>query len=126
MSEGSDLSDLFANFPFEYRSIEATFQANGTVTTEIIDKDGASYVTSGTWVADSSTSPASIQLQQVEPYQASLVGIFEVRGDTLTYEVVQVQPDYGYLPPTPESGFGTTSGSGLTQGINVQTYERAR
>jgi len=126
VSEGSDLSDLFAGFPFEYRSIEASFRADGTVVTEIVDKDGASYITSGTYTIDATTTPASINLQQVEPYQAVLVGIYQVSGAELTYEVVQVQPDYGYIPPTPDSGFGSTAGPSLSPGINVQTYERAR
>jgi len=126
VSEGSDLSDLFSGFPFEYQSIEASFRADGTVVTEIVDKDGASYITSGTYTIDASTTPASINLQQVEPYQAVLVGIYQVSGAELTYEVVQVQPDYGYIPPTPESGFGSTAGPSLSPGINVQTYERAR
>ena len=87
VSEGSDLSDLFAGFPFEYRSIEASFRADGTVVTEIVDKDGASYITSGTYTIDATTTPASINLQQVEPYQAVLVGIYQVSGAELTYEV---------------------------------------
>jgi hypothetical protein len=126
VSEGSDLSDLFAAFPFEYQSIEATFRADGVVNTEIIDGDGVRYVTTGTYTADAATTPGAILLQQVEPYEATLSGIYQVRGDELTYEVVQVSPDYGFIPPTPESGFGTTAGPSLSPGINVQTFERAR
>ena len=42
----------------------------------------------------------------------------------MTYEVVQTVPDYGYTPPTPTSGFGTTSGPGVSAGDNVQIYRR--
>jgi len=126
VSEGSDLSDLFAAFPFEYQSIEAGFRADGVVNTEIVDGDGVRYVTTGTYQIDTSTTPASIVLQQIEPYQATLAGIYQVTGDVLTYEVVQIQPDYGFIPPTPASGFGTTAGPSLSAGINVQTYERSR
>ena len=52
------------------------------------------------------------------------MGIYEVDGNTLTYEVVQVDPDYGFTPPTPESGFGSTGGPNMTEGINVQVYRR--
>lgn len=124
VSEGSDISPLFANLPFSYTMIVATFRADGTVVTDIEDKDGATYVTSGTWEADNATVPASIVLVQVEPYAGRLEGIFQVDGDELTYEVVQVEPDYGYVPPTPANGFGSTSGPSLTPGINVQTYVR--
>lgn len=124
ISEGSDISPLFSNLPFSYVHIEALFRADGTVTTDIEDDNGASYVTSGTYVIDDSTDPASIVLQQIEPYDGRLEGIFRVVGDELTYEVVQVEPDYGYVPPTPAAGFGSTSGPSLTPGINVQTYVR--
>jgi hypothetical protein len=124
ISEGSDISPLFANLPFSYERIQATFRDDGTVTTDIVDADGASYVTSGTWSLNRATEPAVIVLQQTEPYEGVLEGIVRVSGDELTYEVVQVQPDYGYVPPSPEAGFGSTSGPNLSPGVNVQTYVR--
>lgn len=124
ISEGSDISDLFAGLPFFYVSVEATFRADGSVSTEIRDRDGATYVTSGTWTTDTSTDPAVIDLQQIEPYAAVLSGIYAIEGDTMTYEVVQLSPDYGYQAPTPEGGFGSTAGPNLIPGINVQTFER--
>jgi len=124
ISEGSDISPLFANLPFFYEYIEATFRADGTVVTLIEDRDGATYVTSGTYTNDPSTTPGVVTLQQLEPYEATLQGIYRVTGDELTYEVVQLTPDYGYTPPTPDEGFGSTSGPNLTPGVNVQTYVR--
>jgi len=124
VSEGNDISPLFSNLPFFYEYIEATFRADGTVVTFIEDRDGATYVTSGTYVANDSTVPGVITLQQVEPYSATLQGIYLVEGDVLTYEVVQLTPDYGYNPPTPALGFGSTNGPNLTAGVNIQTFER--
>ena len=124
VSEGSDLSDLFAGLPFFYVWVEASFRADGQVFTEIRDRDGATYTTSGTWTTDTSTDPATISLQQTEPYVAALAGIYAIDGDTMTYEVVQLTPDYGYQAPTPELGFGSTAGPNLVPGINVQTFER--
>jgi len=124
ISEGSDISTLFANLPFNYEYIEATFRADGTVVTFIEDDGGSTYVTSGTYTTDTSTVPAVITLQQVDPYAATLQGIYLADTDELTYEVVQLTPDYGYTPPTPDGGFGSTSGPNLTPGINVQTYVR--
>ena len=124
VSEGRDISDLFTGVPFFYVAIEVDFRADGTVNTEITDQDGAVYVTRGTYVIDDSTRPATIELAQTEPYIATLRGIYEVAGNELTYEVVQITPDYGFVPPTPESGFGSTSGPNLIPGINVQTYVR--
>lgn len=119
ISEGADLSELFAAEPFSYERVEAVFEAAGgySVTSTA---EGAEYVLTGTWVADE----ASVTLLQVTPYEAEAAGIWEVDGDVLTWEVVQTVPDYGFVPPTPESGFGTTSGPGLEAGANVQIYRR--
>ena len=124
VSEGSDVSDLFSGIPFFYVYVEATFRGDGTVSTEIRDQDGAVYLTSGTWAADESTDPAAITLEQIEPYPAFLAGIYQIRGTELTYEVVQLTPDYGYSAPTPAGGFGSTAGPNLIPGVNVQTFER--
>jgi hypothetical protein len=75
-------------------------------------------------VVDASTSPGSITLTQASPYAATAVGIYQVDGDTLTYEVVQTLPDYGFTPPTSETGFGSTSGPGLDADVNIQIYQR--
>lgn len=121
LSEGEDLSELFAPY---FTKVTASFSADGSYEVEATYENGASQAFTGSYVADEGTSPASIVLTQTSPSAAVAEGIFEVAGDVLTYEVAQTEPDQGYSPPTPESGFGTTSGGGIEAGVNVQTYRR--
>lgn len=123
-SEGADLSELFASDPFNYASVDASFRSNGGYTVDATDADGAEYALVGTYTTDESTDPATIALLQSEPYEAIASGIYSVAGDTLTYEIVQTSPDYGFVPPTPGGGFGSTSGPNMDAGVNVQTYRR--
>lgn len=124
VSEGADLSELFAGSPFNYVRIEATFRADGRCGSAIENGDGDVAETAGT-CAITAGSPGKIVVTQADPYAATAVGIWQVDGGVLTYEVVQTVPDYGYSPPTPASGFGSTEGPGLGAGVNVQTYRRA-
>lgn len=124
-SEGGDLSELFSGDPFHYVSVEATFAADGSYVVSSTDRDGTSYVLTGVW-SGADGQPGTVSLSQTEPYEAEAEGIWQVDGDTLTYEVVQTIPDYGFVPPTPAGGFGSTSGPGLTPGLNVQLYQRVR
>ena len=129
LSEGSDVSELFAGPPFEYVSITARFKDDGSYRVVGSTDGGDSYTFSGTYVTDESTSPGGITLAQTQPSASTAEGIFlvesdPVEGDKLTYEIVQVDPDYGYSPPTPEGGFGSTSGPNMEDGINVQVYRR--
>jgi hypothetical protein len=123
VSEGADRSTLFAAEPFLYDSVVTTFDGSGTYLATLTDQDAVTYDLSGTWTATDG-APGSITLSQTEPYVATAEGIWQIDADTLTYEVVQTLPDYGYAPPTPSTGFGSTTGPGLTPGINVQTYRR--
>ena len=124
LSTGDDVSPLFSKRPFNYVEITANFEVDGSYLVHVLDESGQEADLEGTYVADDSTTPSSIVLTQATPYAATAEGIYQVDGDTLTYEVVQTQPDYGFLPPTPETGFGTTSGSGLNPGDNTQIYRR--
>lgn len=123
-SAGGDVSGLLADEPFRYVRVDAVFEPSGAYEVIGTDADGAEWPLVGTWTADPGT-PGTVTLEQAEPYVATAVGIWQVEGGTtLTYEVVQTSPDYGFQPPTPGSGFGSTTGPGLTPGINVQTYRR--
>lgn len=124
LSEGEDISELFAGAPFSYVSIVATFGGDGSYTVVATNDEGQVGTLTGTYTVDTSTEPGAITLEQATPYAATAVGIWDVEGDTLTYEVVQTVPDYGYVPPTPETGFGTTSGPNIDPGVNVQVYVR--
>jgi len=122
LSTGEDLSPLFAAPPFEYLSIDASFSDEGYVV--VGNTADEAYTFSGTFEIDASTSPASIVLTQSQPSNAVARGIYLVEDEVLTYEVVQVEPDYGFAAPTPEGGFGSTTGPNLGEGDNVQVYRR--
>lgn len=122
LSDGDNISVLFAGDPFNYVSILCHFGGDGTYTVQATDVDGQQGTLSGTYAADNTTEPGTIVLTQANPYTATAEGIWDVSGTTLTYEVVQTDPDYGFAPPTPESGFGTTSGPNIEPGVNVQVY----
>lgn len=128
LSEGDDLSPLFASALFDYERVEASFGPGDAYVTVVTDGTGAEARLSGTFTADPpSDGPAVVTLHQVQPYEAEAVGIFQLTEgapDRLQWEIVQVDPDYGYTPPTPATGFGSTSGPGLTPGANVQAYAR--
>ncbi|HJN72962.1 MAG TPA: hypothetical protein QGF58_03410 [Myxococcota bacterium] len=122
ISDGADISPLFSGAPFEYLSIDAVFGDEGyEVVGHTADDD---YTFAGTFTIDTSSTPASIELIQTQPGNAVARGIYLVEDEVLTYEVVQVEPDYGYAPPTPEEGFGSTTGPNLSEGDNVQVYRR--
>lgn len=123
-SEGGDLSELFSGDPFNYAWVEAEFGTDGDYVVTSADQGGAEYVLTGTYTVDEATTPGTVVLTQTEPYEATAEGIWQVDGDVLTYEVVQTDPDYGFAPPTPEAGFGSTAGPGLSSGANVQRYRR--
>ena len=124
VSEGDDISDMFAAPPFEYQRITADFRDDGSYTVTSVDGGGTPYELVGTYVVDTSTTPAAVSLSQTSPYDAEAEGIWAVQGSMLTYEVVQTVPDFGFSPPTPDGGFGSTAGSGLEPGMNVQVYRR--
>lgn len=123
-SVGDDISPLFSADPFNYVALAVRFSADGTYTATSTDTTGTQYVLAGDYAIDESVVPAAITLWQVDPFEATALGIWEVDADTLTYEVVQTVPDYGFAAPTPEGGFGSTSGPGLTANSNIQVYRR--
>lgn len=122
-SEGEDISPLFQLATFDYARVDARFGEDCLYRVEVLTHGGDEYTLTGSWQA-AEGSPGTITQWQDYPYSARAEGIWQVAGDTLTFEVVQVDPDYGFTAPTPSTGFGSTAGQGLSAGDNVQTYRR--
>lgn len=123
-SEGEDLCPLFRNAFFDYKLVDSTFNADGTYSGYVETNDGQTQDLQGTYTIDEGTSPATISLSQTFPEAIESQGIWEINGDTLTYEIVTVNPDQGCTPPTPSGGFGSTSCPGLSSGDLIQIYRR--
>jgi hypothetical protein len=123
-SVGDDVSALLSGEPFSIVRVDATFQADGAYRVDAENADGATASFAGTYTIGTDTAPATIAMSQTIPSAATSAGIWQVDGDTLTFETVQTVPDYGYVPPTPEGGFGSTAGPDMSPGVNVQTYVR--
>lgn len=121
VSEGDDVSPLFVTSGFT--RLTADFEDDGTYVATAVDGTGATYTFRGTYTVDDSTDPASIVASQTSPFVATAEGIWAVGADgSLQYEVVQTTPATDFTPPTPATGFGSTSGPGMSPGDNVQIY----
>ena len=119
-SEGADVSYLLGLF--DIVSVDASFEAEGSYEVLAYDTANAVITYSGTYTVDTSTTLHSIVLEQSVPESATSRGIFEISGTTMTYEVVQ--DGLGYTAPTPETGFGSTAGTGVSEGDNTQIFQR--
>jgi hypothetical protein len=121
-SSGDDVAPLLSGAPLLYADINASFETDGTYEVVATNTDGNATTFSGTYSVDASTEPNGILLVQTVPQQSESNGIFEIDGTTLTYEVVQTTPDFGFVAPTPTTGFGSTSGNGIAADVNTQVF----
>jgi hypothetical protein len=121
LSEGDNVAPLLADFGFT--SLTATFGADGSYAVEAV-YNGNPIPLTGTYTVDVSTTPHTIVVNQESPQAVTSAGIWQVEGDTLTYEIVQTSPDQGFTAPTPDSGFGSTAGAGVEPNSNIQVYVR--
>ena len=122
LSEDDDVSDILVGFGFT--SVSATFNSDGTYAVAATNSGGNTFDFTGTFTVGTTTNPGTIVTEQATPTVVTAEGIWQVVGDTLTYEVAQTSPDQGFTPPTPEAGFGSTGGPGVAAGSNVQIYQR--
>lgn len=120
-SEGEDVSPLLAGEPFRYVAVEASFGHDGAYDVVATDVDGANWPVAGRFVAVDG-APGTVVVSQSEPYEATAEGIWQVDAGVLSWEIVQTIPDYGFTPPTAETGFGSSAGAGLAAGANLQRF----
>lgn len=119
-SAGENVAPGLAELGFD--DIRATFNADGTYTVhsmfgEIPVTQTGTYTTA----ASSSGSIRTIELEQHEPNTLESRGIYEIDGNTMRYEVVDVSQG---TPPTPEGGFGSTVAGDDPAGHWTQTFVR--
>ncbi|MEM6263790.1 MAG: hypothetical protein AAGI38_14855 [Bacteroidota bacterium] len=123
-SSGSNVAPLLVLL-VDTDSIYAEFKTDMTYVVENYDKSGALVVFEGTYTQTITPgqSIAEITINQSTPSVGTSVGIFEVTGNTMKYEVVQTVPDFMQIPPTVAGGFGSTN-MGANMMDNVQTFVR--
>ncbi len=122
LSEDGNISPLLASF---YVRVVGKFENGGGYSVVATRENGNIDTLTGTYGVGLDTNPATINLDQELPYAAEAEGIWQISGDTLTYEIVQTNPNsYGYVAPTPSGGFGSSSGGSLQPGDNVQIFVR--
>jgi hypothetical protein len=120
-SKGENMAPLLVNLGFD--SIYADFKIDQTYVVNAYT-GGIPVLLSGVYVQQESTVAGiwTITLNQNVPNVITSEGIFQVENNLMTYEVVQTEPPLG-SPPTPEAGFGSSSGGALGT-ANVQKYVR--
>lgn len=124
-SSGDNVAPILVT-SFGTDSIYAEFRTDFTYLVEQYDSTGAKLDLVGTYTQDESSVSGiwTITVQQSAPNSLTSEGIFEINGTTMRYEIAQTSPEVvGVTPPTPEGGFGSTSG-GAFDDINIQVYER--
>jgi len=135
VSEGEDVAPLLAGPGVNVVRLDATFNTDGSFAASFVDRDDRVVAFTGRFRADTRTVPHRVVLEQETPQVVRSEGIWTLSpvragqvsvGDTLRYEIAQTQPPLnGVTAPTPEGGFGSTSG-GDFGADNVQTYRRVR
>lgn len=121
-SSGSNVAPLLSIL-FGTDSIYARFNLDNTYLVEQYDTNNVKIDFAGTYLqTETGTGNIwSIVLEQSSPSVLTATGIFEINGNTMTYEVVQTNPDIGAVPPTAAAGFGSSNGGALGTS-NVQTF----
>lgn len=131
VSEGDDIAPGLAAL-FGTTRITAVFNANNTYEVTELRAPGDPAITyTGTYstTATATGNIRSISLTQGVPFGAEAQGIYEVNPaqTTMRYEVIQVQPDIGAVPPSASAGFGSTVIGGTPQGSTwVQNYVKVQ
>ncbi len=118
VSEGNNVA-LGLRVVLKTKKIVATFNENKTYTVVATDSNNVSVTYTGTYQsaekADTLIYP--ITLNQLTPVALKSQGIYQIKGNVMTYEVIQVDPPLqGFTPPTVEEGFGSTKYNGVKLG----------
>jgi hypothetical protein len=120
LSEGDNLGTAFAELGFT--SISVVFDADGGY---IVTSDfaGTPIVQSGVYTTSASSNGdiRTIRLEQSVPSALVAEGIYEVDGDGLVYEAIDVSQG---TPPTAEGGFGSSIVPNDDGSDYTQTYVR--
>ncbi len=123
LSAGNNVSPLLAGDPFNIDSLRVAFDEDLVVTASQLVVGGAWTTFAGTYtVVESASGDADEITIDYEFFSQGGIGLVTSGNpDELMLEVVQTIPDFGFVPRTPETGFGSDPLYGTT---NIQIYER--
>lgn len=115
VSEGDNVA-LGLRTVLKTKKITATFNENKTYTVVTVDSSNVSVTYTGTYQSAEKTDTLihPISLNQQTPTSIVSQGIYQIKGNIMFYEVIQVNPPLtGFTPPTVEEGFGSTKYNGV-------------
>lgn len=129
ISDGDNVAPLLVTY-FQVASVTAEFKADNTYYVEQFnignETETPDLIFTGTYSMEKSDVGDiwKISLVQEQPYAAESAGMFEIKAnpEVLWYEVVQTSGTQN-VPPTPESGFGSSNG-GAFGDTNIQKFIR--
>lgn len=125
VSEGSNVA-IGLRLTLKTKKIVATFNENNSYTVVATDSNNVSVTYTGTFQSAGKTDTLiyPITLTQQTPVSLTSQGIYQIKGNVMTYEVIQVNPPIqGFTPPTVEEGFGSTKYNGVKLGVTwVQIF----
>lgn len=129
-SEGENLSQVWKEL-FDAQTITANFSPSKSYTMTILNTNGTSYTTSGSYTLSDSGIDGiwTLTLNQTQPTTATFDGIMKaVDNYVLRVEIVQTEPYINAIAPTPSGGLGSTKtetgGNTVSFPGNVQTFVR--
>jgi hypothetical protein len=122
LSAGDDVAPLLATL-FDYDSVRVTMNENNTVVLETHPQGGAWATLNGVYAVDAKASGGihSVVINYPSFEQEGIIQVFAASPDSMWLEVVQVVPDIGATPLTPDDGFGADPTLGTS---NIQKYLR--
>jgi hypothetical protein len=123
LSAGDNVAPILQGDPFNLDSVRVHMDENNVVVLEQHVEGGAWTSLTGTYSVTESASGDIHSIQIVYPAfeQEGIIQVTEGTPDTMLLEAVQTVPDFGFVPRTPETGFGSDPLYGDT---NIQTYVR--
>jgi len=118
VSEGNNVA-FGLRLTLKTKKITATFDRNNTYNVVAIDSTDVSVTYRGTFQSAGKTDTLiyPISLNQQTPVALKSQGIYQIKNNVMTYEVIQVEPPLqGFTPPTVQEGFGSTKYNGVPLG----------
>lgn len=124
LSAGADVAPILANpTTFNLDSVRVQFSSDNKVVLDQHVSGGQWSQKTGTYVITKTDGSDihSIKLEYLEFTQEGIIQVTSGNPDSFKLEAIQTIPDYGFVPRTPETGFGSDPDWGV---LNIQVYKK--